>query len=148
MLQGGAQQGGVVWRYTTDRPGGDWFAPGYDDSEWLRGESGFGQEGTPGSVVRTAWRTPDIWMRRTFELEAGEGEPVALWIHHDEAAEVYLNGVLAAKTSGYLTEYDVVDIAGAAQQRLCPGVNTLAVHCHQTVGGQYIDVGLVRVVEP
>jgi len=143
-----AQQGGVVWRYTTDRPGGDWFAPGYDDSEWLRGESGFGQEGTPGSVVRTAWRTPDIWMRRTFELEAGEGEPVALWIHHDEAAEVYLNGVLAAKTSGYLTEYDVVDIAGAAQQRLCPGVNTLAVHCHQTVGGQYIDVGLVRVVEP
>ena len=147
MLVPCAQQGAAVWRYTTDQPDGGWFAPTFDDSGWREGESGFGQEGTPGSVVRTPWRTPDIWARRTVDLPAGDIPEVALWMHHDEAAVVYLNGVVAARTSGYLTGYDVVDITEQAQKALHPGSNTLAVHCHQTGGGQYIDVGLVRVVE-
>jgi hypothetical protein len=55
-----------------------------------------------------------------------------------------LNGVLAAKTSGYTAEYDVIEMLPAAKSALKSGKNQLAVHCHQTVGGQYIDVGFAR----
>jgi len=45
-----------------------WAAPGFDDSGWPRGPGGFGTKITPNSVVRTEWKTPAIWLRRTFEL--------------------------------------------------------------------------------
>jgi hypothetical protein len=66
--------------------------------------------------------------------------------HHDEDAEIYLNGVLAAKVSGFSTDYEFVALTPAGRAALRPGRNTLAVHCHQTTGGQYIDVGVVDLV--
>jgi hypothetical protein len=73
---------------------------------------------------------------------------LALAIHHDEDAEIYLNGKLVAAVKGYTTEYTLVPLdQKALAAAIRPGKNTLALHCHQTGGGQYIDVGLVRLEE-
>lgn len=68
-----------------------------------------------------------------------------LFMHHDEDVEVYLNGVLACRLGGYTTAYQPAAIADAARKTLKPHGNVLAVHCHQTGGGQSINVGLVTV---
>jgi hypothetical protein len=57
--------------------------------------------------------------------------------------EVYLNGVLALKLFGFITDYDEFEISNEAASALQPGRNTIAVHCHQTTGGQGIDVGIL-----
>jgi hypothetical protein len=131
-----------TWRYTTERPADDWSKPGFDDSGWKTGPGGFGTEGTPGSVVRTEWRGADIWIRREFEIKEAPAAPL-LMMHHDEDAEVYINGVLAAKASGFVGNYEEFELTKVAKAALKPGKNTIAVHCHQTTGGQYIDVGIV-----
>jgi len=141
-----AAQGRQIWRYSTDRPPEGWEKPGFDDSAWKSGAAGFGTEGTPGAVIGTVWNTPDIWIRRTFDLiDTALHEP-QLILHHDEDAEVYLNGVLAAKVSGYTTSYIYEPLNGAAGAALRNGTNTIAVHCRQTRGGQFIDAGLADLV--
>ena len=64
-------------------------------------------------------------------------------IHHDEDAEVYLNGVKIASFQRYVGEYffSEPDLK-ALKKAVKAGKNTLAVHCRQTTGGQYIDVGV------
>lgn len=142
-----AQGRAQMWRYTFEEPKGDWFRPDFDDSTWKEGPAGFGTQGTPGAVVRTEWKTPDIWLRRVVELPTLRGD-VALWIHHDEDVEVYINGVLAAKAGGFTVAYEELLLDDQARNALRTGKNVLAVHCKQTRGGQYIDLGLVELVEP
>jgi hypothetical protein len=55
---------------------------------------------------------------------------------------VYLNGILAARLTGYTTDYVEIPLPESARQALRPGKNIVAVHCRQTRGGQYIDLGL------
>jgi hypothetical protein len=141
-----AQHAPVSWRYTMETPAPDWFQPDFDASGWHEGPGGFGTRGTPGAVVRTEWKTADIWLRREFTLPAGDFPGLQLLVHHDEDTEIYLNGVLATRLTGYLTEYEPIPMRMAARAALKPGRNLLAVHCRQTTGGQYIDVGLVNVV--
>ncbi len=143
-----SQDQGLEWRFTTTKPSGQWFAPDFDDSMWQRGPGGFGTRGTPGAVVRTEWNTPDIWLRRAFDLPADfKPRQLRLLLHHDEDAEVFLNGQSGAEVSGYTTEYDSVPLAAAAEGALRPGRNVIAVHCHQTGGGQYIDVGVAALTQ-
>ncbi|MGC8668715.1 MAG: glycoside hydrolase family 2 protein [Chthonomonadales bacterium] len=132
-----------IWRYTFQEPPANWYQPDFDDAGWKEGPGGFGTLGTPGAVVRTQWNSSDIWLRRTFTVTAPLPAHVELLIHHDEDAEVYLNGVRISHLGGYTTDYEEVDLEADARRALKPGTNVLAVHCHQTAGGQYIDVGLL-----
>jgi Domain of unknown function (DUF4965)/Domain of unknown function (DUF5127)/Domain of unknown function (DUF1793) len=139
----------AVWRYTFMKPAPDWARPGFDDGQWKQGLGGFGANGTPGAVIGTAWLTPDIWLRREVVLPAGiDFSRIQLRVYHDEDVEVYVDGVLAASQSGYVTAYELIEIKAAAHSLLKPGARVvLAVHCHQTGGGQGVDLGLVDVVE-
>jgi hypothetical protein len=142
-----ADSAAAEWRYTTERPDGNWKARDYDDSAWQQGRSGFGTRDTPGARVGTTWNTREIWLRRKFDLEPGANSDVQLTVHHDEDAEIFINGVLARRAQGYTTGYELFPIRAAALDAIRSSGNVLAVHCRQTTGGQYIDVGLV-IVEP
>ncbi len=136
----------ATWRYTTTKPADDWAKPGFDDSAWKQGQSGFGTRNTPGAVVRTEWNTPTIWLRREFDLPQGKTSDLHLYLHHDEDAQVYINGVLAASPGGYSTDYETLPLTPAGKAAVKPGRNVIAVQCRQTGGGQYIDVGFVDIV--
>jgi hypothetical protein len=133
------------WHYTLDKPDGKWSDENFDDAGWKTGPAGFGTRGTPGAVVRTEWKTADIWLRRTIEISGDKLSEPQLLMHHDDDAEVYFNGELAVKSAGYSTHYEPFAIRREALRALHPGKNTIAVHCHQNAGGQYIDVGLAEV---
>ena len=126
-----------------EKPADDWFKPGFDASAWKERVGGFGTTGTPGVILNTTWDTADIWLRREFSLGPGELSGIKLRIFHDEDAEVYLNGVLAVKLFGYITDYEEFEISKEAIAELKPGANLIAVHCHQTTGGQGVDVGIL-----
>ncbi|MDX9978580.1 MAG: hypothetical protein RBU25_00915 [Lentisphaeria bacterium] len=137
------------WRWTTTRPEANWTAPDFADAAWAEGTGGFGRPGTPGGKVGDQWLTPDIWLRRTFVLDADPASlRFALEVCHDEDVEVFVNGVQAMGAKGYITQYRLFPLAPEALAALRPGVNHLAVHCHQTVGGQYIDVALLAAPVP
>ncbi|MCO6042497.1 DUF4965 domain-containing protein [Aeoliella sp. ICT_H6.2] len=137
----------ATWRYTTDAPQGDWQQADYDDSSWREGESGFGTPGTPGARIGTKWDSSDIWIRRDFDLPEIDRGKLVLHLHHDEDVEIYINGVLARKLEGYTGTYGPMPILAEALAALKPSGNVIAIHCHQTTGGQYIDAGLSLIDE-
>jgi hypothetical protein len=135
--------GAHEWRYCTTEPGTNWMEAGFGAEDWRVGAGGFGTWKSPGVVVRTGWETPDIWLRREFVLPEGFVRPIALSLYHDEDAEVYLNGVLAARVTGFVTSYSRVEILPEAKEALRVGRNVMAIHCRPSTGGQYVDAGLV-----
>lgn len=138
-----------TWKFTTKTPAANWNMNSFNDSNWNSGMAGFGTDGTPGAIVRTSWNSSDIWIRRSVgigDLSAINLENLMLNIHHDEEVEVYFNGVLAATLSGWSTSYILHPISSSGLEALkSNSMNLIAIHCHQTGGGQYIDAGISLV---
>lgn len=130
-------------RYTTDQPNGDWYGLKFDDASWSEAIGGLGTRETPNAPVGTEWKTGDIWLRRTVTISSPLPDRTALRIWHDEDAQVYVNGKHVVGLRGYTTDYEIVEIPADSLQA---GVNVVAIHCHQTTGGQFIDFGIDQIV--
>lgn len=141
VLVADARAAETQWRYSRTAPVDGWATPGFDASDWSVGAGGFGRKNTPGGLVRTPWKTPDILLRTEFWLESVP-ETLRLRLHHDEDVKVFLNGALVLERGGYQVSYEDYQLGAEGLRALVVGRNVLAVQCHQTAGGQYIDVGL------
>lgn len=133
-----------TYQYTTEKPADNWNKPD-TKVDWKSAPGGFGQ-GQTGAAVNTPWNTPDIWVRRTVKLDRIPSENTALRLAHDEGAEIYVNGVLAATTRNFTTGYIEVPLTPEARAALKQGENVIAIHVKQTIGGQAIDFGLIEYV--
>jgi hypothetical protein len=134
---------GVVWQYTLSRPETGWLDPGFMAWGWSKGQGGFGT-GAPGGRPRTHWRTSDIWIRCDFDIEELRPGAIKLMVHHDEDVEVYVNGVEVFKEKGFLVRYEAHTLSPEACKAFRKGRNFVAAHCHQTEGGQYLDLGFLQ----
>ncbi len=130
------------WRYSLEAPADGWQKSDFGDKNWKEGFGGFGSRGTPGARIGTEWTSREIWLRKSFELTSIPAKP-ALLVHHDDEAEVYINGQLAKSFVRWTSEYIVVPLDEKGIATLQKGQNSIAVHCHQDAGGQFIDVHVV-----
>ncbi|GAA5483044.1 glycoside hydrolase family 2 protein [Haloferula sargassicola] len=127
------------WKHTETQPADGWEKPDFKDASWKTDTAGFGTVGTLNARVRSDWKSSDIWLRKEFRLTPQSDGSYGLSIYHDEDAQVFLNGTRIADLKGHTGGYISLPLEASA---LKSGKNVIAVHCHQTTGGQFIDVGL------
>lgn len=139
------------WKYRFNQPSSGWTGTNYVETpaNWTNAPGGFGAGNPPNTagLVRTPWNTADIWLRRTFNpgnLTSQQRSNLFFLVYNDEDVEIYINGVLAGSATGYRTSYGLMTMTEAGRNAIVSNAdNLLAVHCHQTGGGQYIDAGIV-----
>jgi len=142
VLVGAVQDGklSTPYRYVTEKPANEWMQEVFDDKSWKSGLAGFG---SGGGVVRTEWKSSDIYLRKTFDYDGADLKNGAVVICHDEDTEVYVNGQKILGVTGFIGQYKMFMLANELKKALKKGANTLAVHTHQTWGGQYIDLAVL-----
>jgi len=131
------------WHYTTTKPDDGWYNVGFraENNGWKLAPGGFGKKGTPNSHPRTEWLTKDIWLQTSFQLTTVP-KKLVLTVYHDEDAEIYLNGQKIREFKGHTTNYIEVSLDRGGSNALQTGRNVVSVHCKNSGGGQYIDLGL------
>lgn len=149
-----SESAGQSWKYTTIRPPDGWEQPMFQQP-WTTGLGGFGTPETPGSIVRTRWDTQDIWLRRRFFMNRSDAALGNLYLRvsYDDDVEVFIDGKPVYKASGWTTNYRNIPLKPLFAMDREPGSrgwgnsgeHTLAIHCRQNSGGQYVDAGIVRI---
>jgi tetratricopeptide (TPR) repeat protein len=132
---------GTRWKYTGTfgTAPADWNSMTFDDSDWNDGLAPFGTS----LESRTEWQIEsDIWLRNTFVIQEQIEKPLAFHVLIDDFAEIYLNGVLAAKVGAVDHLYKRTIVECSREARLQRGENVLAIHCHNLWSDGVIDVGL------
>lgn len=127
------------FRYTFSKPTGKWNTLEFSDAKWSEGKSPFGAGYGGENKPNTEWKTPEIWLRREFQVESIPKKPMTLTILHDEDVEVYLNGTAILQKKGYETTYARVTLTEKETQLLKIGKNILAAHCRNKEGPGFIN---------
>ncbi len=134
--------------YTLTKPAEGWEKPDFDATSWKSALGPFGD--TP--EARTPWRNSQtdkdgIYVRREFTYD-GKTDPskLLLSLNHDDAVDVFLNGIKVLSKSGHINEYIYLPLPAEAQNALKIGKNVLAVHCVSPRGGSFVDVGIVNPI--
>ncbi len=141
-----ARTAGSTWQYTTSDPGTtDWNTATFSDAAWQSGTGGFGTGTVQGGTIATDWSTPDIWIRKSFDLPDSLGQSLVFTLHHDDDVDVYLNGFQILQEAGFLSAYSENILTDDAKSHLLKTGNVLAIHCTNTGGAGYIDAGLSAV---
>lgn len=139
-----ADEGAWQCKYTETAPQGNWQDVGYDDSNWKNGTAPFTNDR---QQAKTLWTSHDIWVRRTFTYANQDINKLVLKLYHDDNVEVYLNGEEVYSFVGWTSDYKYIPLKDRIKNHLKNGQNVLAIHCANTAGGSWLDVGLVDEVK-
>src|SRR5262249_15527965 len=127
--------------YTETAPSGDWMNKSFDDSQWKKGSAPFTDNS---STAKTLWRSKDLWVRRSFDLQQTSFNKLFLKINHDDNVEVYINGEKVYSLTGWLNKFKYIPLPDAIKSKLVRGKNVLAIHVANTAGGAWLDAGLAE----
>jgi hypothetical protein len=126
-------------KYTEEQPGEGWMNKIFNDGPWKTGQAPFGSSR---SRSKTYWNSKNIWMRRSFVLSDLTNNKLNLKLRHDDNVEVYLNGELVYTCDCWNDKSQYFPLIDAIKSKLVKGENTIAIHCANTAGGAWLDVGL------
>jgi hypothetical protein len=125
-------------QFTETKPTGDWIAVDFDDTKW---QTGKGMFGTKDVDPQSEWKSREIWIRRSFDLQQVNINELLLKVKYDDNLEIYLNGEKIFN-AGCCSASKEILLSKAIEQKLRKGKNVLAMYCENTGGQAYIDAGL------
>jgi hypothetical protein len=132
-------------KYTETAPSKDWADEKFDDSAWKTGTAPFSDDK---SAAKTIWTSKDIWVRRTFIYTKSNINKLYLKLHHDDDAEVFLNGEKINVSTGANGDLMMIPLKDDVIDKLKNGENVLALHCTNTGGLAWIDAGFADELKP
>ncbi|MDF7815013.1 glutaminase family protein [Hymenobacter sp. YC55] len=139
-----AMEQGYTAQYTLSKPAAGWEKPTYAATGWKTGPAPFtDQKDQKG----TTWTEGDVWVRRRVTVANPQVTgKLRLYMWHDDAVEVYLNGVELVRLPRWNSSYEYFDVPESARKALRKGENVLAMHCNSPMGGEYLDAGLYELL--
>ena len=92
---------------------------------------------------KTVWNTEKLFLRKKFKINKKETGNLALRIHHDGPAKVYLNSELIYENEN--PDYRILNIEKRFIDKLLDGNNIIAVETSSGRRGRFFDIALFDI---
>ena len=130
-------------KYTESAPSKNWMKYNFNDSDW---NTAIAPIGNIRGVSKTIWESRDIWVRREFDLENVNFDPI-IKVRNDDEISLYVNGKLVYEAGCCNDTYRMVALKEKIARKLKKGKNVIAMHVVNTGGNAFLDVGLVEKIK-